>query len=59
MKMKCKALWSLCLCLVLLVSAALPAFAALGTVKTLAVSDTTLSSVTLKWSAVSVMNCSS
>ena len=53
MKKGLKSLLSFGLCLVLLLGAALPAFAALGTVKTLAVSDTTPTSITLKWSAVS------
>ena len=53
MKKQAKTFLSLLLCAVLLLSAALPAFAATGKVKTLKASEITPKSVTLKWSAVS------
>ena len=53
MKKCLKSLLGITLCLVLLVTAAMPAFAALGTVKKLTYTDTTPTSVSLKWSAVS------
>ena len=53
MKKGFQTLCSALLCVVLLVTAAVPAFAALGTVKSFALADTTPTSVTLKWSAVS------
>ncbi len=53
MKKGFQALLSVCLCALLLLTAAVPAFAALGTVKKLVLADTTPTSVSLKWSAVS------
>ena len=52
MKKISKSLLALCLCLVLVMTAVVPAFAATGTVKTLKVSAATVNSITLVWSKV-------
>ena len=53
MKKQANVILSVLLCVVLLAATAVPAFAALGTVKNLKASTVTSTSVTLKWSKVS------